>query len=114
MRDNIHGRRLEDSVELEVFRVVDNFASSETITDGLDYEVPDDREEEDLTGWLMVTVYVSFGVRSFPCEVRGEGLVDKAGLKQHMNWHHCFLVAVEKMPSLQIQVHLRNSHLVLF
>jgi hypothetical protein len=49
---------------------------SETVTDGFDYEVPDDREVENPTGRLMVTVDVSF-----PCKVCGEGFVDKAGLR---------------------------------
>ena len=58
----------------------------ETITDGLDYEVPDDREVENPTGRLMVTVDVSSWGGSFPCKVCGEGFVDKAGLRQHMIW----------------------------
>ena len=82
LRDHAYGRRLEVSMELEVFGVVEeDFASSETITDGLDYEVHDDREEENPTGRLMVTVDVSSWGRSFPCKVCGEGLVDKTGLK---------------------------------
>ena len=70
------------SWELEVFGVAEeDLASSETVTEGLDYEVPDDREVENPTGRLMVTVDVSYCRRSFPCKVCGEGLVDKAGLK---------------------------------
>ena len=74
--------KLVVSVELEVFGVAEeDLASSETVTDGLDYEVPDDREVENPTGRLMVTVDVSSWGRSFPCKVCGEGLVDKAGLR---------------------------------
>ena len=47
MRDNAYGRRLVVSVELEVFGVAEeDLASSETVTDGLDYEVPDERSRE--------------------------------------------------------------------
>ena len=73
MRDHAYGRRLGDSVELEVFGgVEEDFATSDTITDSLDCEVPDDREEEDPTGKLMVTMEVSSWVISFPCKVCGE------------------------------------------
>ena len=52
--------RLVVSGELEVFGVAEeDLAYSETVTDGLDYEVPDDREVENPTGRLMVTVDVS-------------------------------------------------------
>ena len=74
--------RLVVSGELEVFGVAEeDLASSETVTDGLDYEVPDDREVENPMGRLMVTVDVSSWGRSFPCKVCCEGLVDKAGLR---------------------------------
>ena len=52
--------RLVVSVELDVFGVAEeDLASSETVTDGLDYEVPDDREVENPTERLMITMDVS-------------------------------------------------------
>ena len=90
MRDDVYERSPEDTVELEVFgEVEDDIVTPETISDGLDEEVPEDRDEKDPTGRPMVTMEVMFiWVRGFPCVVCGEGLVDKVGLKQHMNWHH--------------------------
>ena len=47
-------------MELEVFGVAEeDLASSETVTDGVDYEVPDDREVENPTETLMITMDVS-------------------------------------------------------
>ena len=90
--------------ELEVFgEVEDDIVIPETISNGLDDEVPEDRDEEDPTGRPMVTMEVIFiWVRGFPCVVCGEGLVDKVGLKQHMNWHHCFLVASPPMQNIGV------------
>ena len=60
MRDDVHGRRPEDTRELEVFGgIEDDFATSETISDGLDDEVPVDKDKEDQTGRPMITVEVS-------------------------------------------------------
>ena len=61
MRDDVYERSPEDTVELEVFEELeDDIVTPKIISDGLDEEVPEDRDQKDPTGRPMVTMEVKF------------------------------------------------------